>query len=137
MRFRTALMTAFALALPLLHQAAGEWDCPTEDFQLRLYAKWEDKYWITYRKKDPDNPGEMIDKATGSTLIGMLDETEGGNGTSKIGGIYIRRQDVTDEQLFEIKFSDRVESGEIPLFAPEVYGQSLKVKYFLETRFLF
>jgi len=58
------------------------------------------------------------------------DEAKGGNETLKIGGLCIEREDVTEEQPFEIHFSEKIPSGEIPLFAPEVYGQSLKVTCF-------
>ena len=131
MRFRTALKTAIALALPLLHQVAGR--CPTEYFELRFYAKWEDKYLIKYRGKNstnPDNPEEIVDKSMNSYMYDWGDEAKGGNETLKIGGLCIEREDVTNKQLFEIHFSEKIPSGEIPLFPPEVYGQSLKVSIF-------
>jgi hypothetical protein len=57
------------------------------------------------------------------------DEAKGGDDTLKIGGLYIERENITNEQPFEIHFSDKIPDDEIPLFAPEVYGQSLKVSF--------
>jgi hypothetical protein len=133
MRFQTIITSGIALALPLLHQVVG--DCPTEDFQLRFYAHWESKYLINYRGKNttnPDNPEEIVDKIMNSYYFDWGDEAKGGNDTLKIGGLYIKREDITNEHPFEIHFSDQITYNEIKLFAPEVYGQSLKVSH-LET----
>ena len=132
MRFRTILASGIALALPLLLEAAGKQDCPTEPFELQIYAKWEDKYLIKYRGKNttnPDIPEEIVDKSLNSYQYNWAEEAKGTNDTLKMAGLYIERVDITNELPFEIHFSDKIPSGKIPLFAPEVYGQSLRVSF--------
>jgi hypothetical protein len=134
MRFRTILTSGIALVLPLLDQAAGKWDCPTEKFHLRFYEKEQGKYLIKYRGKNTtntDNPDEVVDK-TMSWLT--HDEEAGGNGTYKFGGLPIEREDILNEHPFEIHISERTDKGEV---VPEVNGQSLKVCHLSEMRYSF
>jgi hypothetical protein len=133
MRLRTTLTSRIVLALlHLLQEAAAKQACPTKTFQFRFYARWEDKYLLKYRGKNSANP-DILDKSMNSYMYDWgveAKEAKGRNGTSQLGGLYIERDDITNEQPFEIHFSEKIPSGEIPLFAPEVYGQSLKVSFF-------